>query len=201
MGRLTEYFGKGYSAGSNRNGDVVITGADDVVEKFSSIMMSDPNMERAVRKLIRKELQKARTATSKDIHSNLENDPRKTYKAVLHTVYKKVFGGNIKILSKRRRSSPSNYVKPRKLVQGQRGGNRRKVSERTKQLESYGSSDRGFILRFLNAGTDIRDTKYGNRGSITARHLFSRIAPWHMDTMANNVTEGLKQLINTKANG
>lgn len=198
MGRLTEFFGNGKSA---RGADVVVSGAEEEQRRFTSLMMKDPAMERAVRQIIRKALQKARNNTAKDIHAALKNDPRNAYKAVKHSAYKAVFGGSISILNKKKRGAPTNYIKPRKLAAGQRGGNRRKRSAETERRESYGNSDRGFILRFLNAGTDERQTRHGNRGSITARHLFSHIAPWHMDTVASDVEAGIKQLINYKANG
>lgn len=197
MGRLTEYFGKGGGKGA----DVVVTGAEEQQRRLASIMMKDPAMERAVRQLIRKALQKARNRTSKDIHGTLPDDPRNAYKAVKHSVFKAVFGGSVSILNKRKRGAPTTYVKPRRLSEGQRGGNRRRRSAETERRESYANSDRGFILRFLNAGTDERQTRYGNRGSIAAKHLFSHIAPWHMDTLASEVEAGIKQLINYKANG
>lgn len=52
-------------------------------------------------------------------------------------------------------------------------------SKRTNQVDSYYGSDRGFILRFLNAGTDPRyaGTRDGNmkhafRGRLTATDWF-----------------------------
>lgn len=52
-------------------------------------------------------------------------------------------------------------------------------SKRTNQVDSYYGSDRGFILRFLNAGTDTRyaGTRDGNmkhafRGRLTATDWF-----------------------------
>lgn len=197
MGRLTEYFG----GGRNRSGDVIVQGADEVVAALGRIITKDAGMERELRKIIRKALQKARNTTSRDIHGNMPRDPRGTYKAVRHVVYKSVFGGSINILNKRKRGAPTSYVKSRLLEPGQRGGNRIRQSERTKQLESYGNSDRGFVLRFLNAGTDTRTSRFGNRGSISTRSIFARVAPWHMDAAASQVADNIQELIIDEMNG
>lgn len=202
MGRLTEYFGgKGYTTSKNRNGDVEIIGADELLAKMASMMTKDPVMERAVRKLIKIALQKARNRVSKDIHGNLTNDPRKAYRAVKHSVFKAVFGGSVSILAKKRRGNPTSYVKPRKLQPGQRGGNRVRASEDTQRMESYGNSDRGFVLRFLNAGTDSRSTeRNANRGRISARGYFSSSAPRQLEAAANELADNLEKLIKMKIN-
>ena len=205
MGRLTEYFGTGrsrtsYIGSRPGNADVVVTGADEVVAKLNHIITKDAAMERELRKIIRKALQQARSKISKDIHGAIGNDPRKAYKAVRHSVYKAVFGGSVNILAKRKAGVPGSYAKPRTLAVGQRGGNRIVQSERTKKLESYQGSDRGFVLRFLNAGTDTRRSKYGNRGSIAPRSVFARIAPWHMQQAVDDVSAGIIEIINKEMN-
>lgn len=184
--------------------DIEIIGADELARLFDSLLTSDPDMDALVRKLIRKELREARNRTSREIAGYIENDPRKAAKAVKNTVYKKLFGGNISILSKRRASSTRVTLnKIRKVDQAppQRGGNRRKVSERTKQLESYYGSDRGFILRFLNAGTKARMTKYGNRGAITANNMFVNTAPRHLLLAVESIVQEIENYIAKEANG
>ena len=220
MGRLTEYiYGSSntrtsYISKTDSNGNVTITGAEENVEFLNSIMTKDARMERAIRKLIRGALSQARSNVSKDVRNYIKSDPRGAYKAVRHAVYKKVFGGNISILQKRSRGAATGYVKPTTNHTG-RGGNRWGRSKRTEQLESYGGADRGFILRFLNAGTVQRNitsytnrqgesqriSRLGNRGSISSTGLFSHTAPWQMDAAATLVSEAIEELIAMKANG
>lgn len=185
---------------ANRVSDVVVTGADEVITKLNHIITKDAGMERRLRTIIRKALQIARTATSKDIHAQLQDDPRQAYRAVLHSVYKSVFGGSVKILSKKRRGAPTTYQKPRTLDRSKPGGNRLHASFETTRRESYAGSDRGFVLRFLNAGTDERETRYGKRGSIAPRNLFARVAPWHMDTAVTQVATEIEEMVYQEMN-
>lgn len=185
---------------ANRVSDVVVTGADEVITKLNHIITKDAGMERRLRTIIRKALQKARTNTSKDIHAQLQDDPRQAYRAVLHSVYKSVFGGSVNILFKKKRGKPTSYVKPRTLDRSKPGGNRMRQSERTRQLDSYGGSDRGFVLRFLNAGTTDRQSRTGNRGSIAPRNLFARVAPWHMDTAVTQVATEIEEMVYQEMN-
>lgn len=202
MGRLSEYIngvsGKRSVYMDDRSGDVVVSGVNENIEMLNSIITKDASMERQLRSIISKALKKARSNVSKDAKAYLENDPRGAYKAVKHSVYKKLFGGNISILQKRRRSAPTTYVRPKADRTGKRGGNRVPASERTKQVNSYAGSDRGFVLRFINAGTTKRMTRLGNRGKIPASNWFSHVAPWQMDMAANIVSDAIEELIATK---
>lgn len=148
----------------------------EVRAKFEKLLSSDPDMRKKLRKIIGNVLRKARTDLSKDAKSSLPNDPRQAYRAVKHTVYRSIVGGNLSILSKRKASNIRVHVeKERKLKNGQRGGNRIKRSEQTERIDSYFGADRGFILRFINSGAGLknkRKSRYGNRGSINARNWF-----------------------------
>jgi hypothetical protein len=121
--------------------------------------------------------------------------------AVKHTVYKQLFGGNLSILQKRRAGAKHEYNPPRTLRTGQRGGNRRLRSERTKQLNSYYGADRGFVLRFLASGTVPRHTRYGNRGSIRQTNWFGHVAPFQMETAAKEVAEAINEYVTQVTNG
>ena len=111
-------------------------------------------------------------------------------------VYKKIFGGYVSILNKKKgQAAPVEYNKHRTLKPGQRGGNRRKVSERTKQLDNYFGSYRGFILLFLNTGTKKRTTRYGDRGSITAQNWFTREGFPSMQKAAENLSKMIDEEI------
>ena len=57
------------------------------------------------------------------------------------------------------------------------------------KLESYVGNERGFILRFINAGTVERETRYGSRGSIRARNWFGISSTFAMDTAARELEE------------
>jgi tRNA(Met) C34 N-acetyltransferase TmcA len=63
------------------------------------------------------------------------------------------------------------------------------------QLDSYEGTDRGFILRFLNAGTTDRETRFGNRGSLTARHWFGISSAFQVDAAASRVAEEIENLL------
>jgi hypothetical protein len=136
-------------------------------------------------------------------------------------VYEKILGGNINILTGKNAHGGGSYEPPRTLTPGQRGGNRRKRSERTKQIISYGPLDRGFILRFVNSGTKTRvigfrntqkgnrekydravrrisrgiKTSTGNRGSISARKWFMQSA----ESALGNAAQMIADLIEIEA--
>ena len=173
------------------------------MQELDKLMMSNHEMKRKVHKVLASVLQKARTQISKDSKSVLNSDPRQAYRAVKRTVYKRILGGAVSILNKRKASSTRVSVqKERKLQPGQRGGNRRKRSERTDQLDSYFGADRGFILRFVNAGTNDRQTKYGNRGRIPARNWFGTSSQKAMEAAAQQFCDLIDQEIrNINNNG
>jgi hypothetical protein len=157
-------------------------------------------MKRELQAIIRKAIADARKRVVSDARGILQNDPRQAYRAVRYSVYKQIFGGQMNILSPRTRGAGTNYVRPRKLDQNpnQRGGNRTKRNPRTIQIDSYQGKDRGFILRFINAGTVDRQTRYGNRGYLRARDWFGRISAWHMNTAANEVVKMVEEMLNAE---
>ena len=174
-----------------------IEGYDEQMKQLKRMMTDDPTFRRRINAVLSQVLKEARKVISEDATKVVKNDPRNAYKAVRSSVYKRILGGQVNILQKRKAGTPTNYRKPLKGLP-KRGGNRWGRSERTKQLEGYEGMDRGFILRFLNAGTadrgilsytDRTGTRHslesassqnikthaltGNRGSIRARNWFS----------------------------
>ena len=142
---------------------------------LESMLVSNPDTAANIRKLITQEIAKARAAISQSAKGAMASDPRQAYKAVRRSVYKSILGGQVNIFNPRggASSSGSSFAKARKLDNHphQRGGNRRKRSARTDQVDGYVGKDRGFILRFVNSGiSKPRQTRYGNRGSIAARN-------------------------------
>lgn len=183
------------------------------MDELDKLLMTNPSMKKLVHRILSKVLQAARTKTSKDSKSVLRNDPRQAYRAVKRTVYRRILGGAISILAKRRASNTRVEVKKdRKLRPGQRGGNRMVRGEKTKRLDSYFGSDRGFILRFVNAGTKQRlagligkkqkTMSFANRGSISARHWFASSSQRNMEAAAQQFCELIdKEIENINKNG
>ena len=184
------------------NGDIQVSGFIEKQRVFEHLLTTDPNFDLNTKAVIRKVLQEARKNLSRDAASYIENDPRKAARAIKHTVYKQIFGGNLSILNKRKASNgTSTYVPTRTLQPGQRGGNRRPRSQRTRQVDSYYGSDRGFILRFLNQGTVSRDTRYGNRGAIRRTDWFGHTAPFEMERAASELAAAINEYVKQQANG
>ena len=197
MGRLTEYLGAAGGGGEGPRVEINESVAEAQIRALARLLVNDPATRKDVKRVFSKEIRAARRRVSKDVKNNMDNDPREAYKAVKSAIYKRISGGNISDLSRRGGVRVMGiYRKYRKLDDNphQWGGNRRKVSDRTKQLDGYLGKDRGFILRFLDAGTTGRMTRYGNRGSIRGTGLFGRAATMQMDTAAGNIGEILEEM-------
>ena len=185
----------------------------NVADNLRAAMSTDPKMRKAIQHHIREALFEAR----RDVMAAFpaEHDPREARRAIRTSVYDKVLGGNINILTGKKAHGTNSYEPQRTLTPGQRGGNRRKRSERTKQVMSYAPLDRGFILRFVNSGTKTRvigfrntlkgnRTRYenrvyrinrgdkartGNRGAIAPRNWFMSSAESEMANAAANISK------------
>ena len=157
---------------------------------LEAMLVSNPDTAAAMRKLISAEVSKARAAVAQAASGALKNDPREAWKAVRRSVYKSILGGQVNILNQKGAASGSNGYRPaRKLDSNphQRGGNRRKRSANTDRIDGYVGKDRGFILRFVNIGTAERQTRYGRRGSITARNWFPNIGQRELEAAAERL--------------
>jgi hypothetical protein len=182
-------------------------------QNLRAAMSTDPKMRKVIQQHIREALFEAR----RDVMAAFpaEHDPREARRAIRTSVYDKVLGGNINILTGKKAHGTNSYEPQRTLTPGQRGGNRRKRSERTKQIMSYAPLDRGFILRFVNSGTKTRvigfrntlkgnRTRYenrvyrinrgdkartGNRGAIAPRNWFRQSSESALGTAAANIAE------------
>ena len=142
-------------------------------QNLRAAMSTDPKMRKVIQQHIREALFEARKQVMSDFPAG-NGDPRQSAKAIRTSVYEKVMGGNINILTGKKAHGTNSYEPPRTLATGQRGGNRRKRSLRTQQVMSYAPLDRGFILRFVNSGTKtrvigFRNTQKGNRDRYNAR--------------------------------
>ena len=160
---------------------------------LESMLVSNPDTAANIRKLITQEIAKARVAISQSAKGAMASDPRQAYKAVRRSVYKSILGGQVNIFNPRggASSSGSSFAKARKLDNHphQRGGNRRKRSARTDQVDGYVGKDRGFILRFVNSGiSKPRQTRYGNRGVIPARNWLATSGQRELEAAAERLS-------------
>ena len=186
----------------NKTPNMEVTGLDELSKKLDRLQAKDSQMEQRITKIIREAIKAARSMVTQDAKGAVGNDPRHAYKAVRSMVYKRILGGNISILQKRKAGSgKSGYEPPRTLRPGQRGGNRVPRSTRTQQMMDYEGSDRGFILRFLNSGTGQRTAGtrngrlHGNRGSIAARNWFPSSGQRAMNAAAQYIIDEIDRLI------
>lgn len=187
-------------------------GLDEQIKILKKMMSDDPYFRRRVNAVIRRVLSGARKKVMEHAKGEMDNDPRHAYKAVRMAVYKRILGGQINILATRRAGSPTAYQKPLKGLP-KRGGNRWGRSERTVQLEGYEGPDRGFILRFINAGASDRHihsytaqdrqkyalktkVKNGNRGNIAARNWFGSASKEELQYATNGMQKFIDQIIN-----
>lgn len=134
---------------------------------LQALMVKDGEMGKRLRELIFQELRRVRFAIAEGIGSKFKNgDPRGTAHSVKRYIAGKYLGGVVSIASYKTRASggTNSYEAPRRLVPGQRGGNRRLRSSRTQTMLSYGPQDRAFILNWLDAGTQPRYSGYGRNG-------------------------------------
>ena len=178
-------------------GTIEISGLEERIKKFGEASTKNPEMRRRINEVIRQTLARVRKSLQGQARSGLamQSDPRQAYKAVRYAVYRRIFGGQVNILQSRRASGMRLYQPPRTLTQGQVGGNRRQRSDRTTALMSYAGKDRGFVLRFLNQGTDTRTSFYGNRGSISARNWFSGASQKEMQAAAANLDKAINDIV------
>lgn len=133
-----------------------VEGLQELSKKMDAMLSKNQAMEKKIKSIINRALNKAEKNMEKYVGSNVfKSDPRHAAKAIRHTVYRRVLGGNINILPKKKRGGSTSYTPIRTLQSGQRGGNRRPRSERTARLEGYEGDDRAFILNFLNSGARV----------------------------------------------
>ncbi len=194
-------------------------------QNLRAAMSTDPKMRKVIQQHIREALFAARREVMAAFPA--ENDPRQSRRAIRTTVYEKILGGNINILTGKTAHGGGGYEPPRTLTPGQRGGNRRKRSERTKQIMAYGPMDRGFILRFVNSGTKTRVIGFrntvkanrsayekrvtrinrgekshtGNRGSIAPRNWFMHSAEGALGNAAQMIADLIEIEAAAIANG
>lgn len=155
---------------------------------LEAALSTSPKAQTVLRKIIRKYVMEARAQVVSGIHFK-NGDPRGAARAVRTAVYKKVLGANINIFNSRKAHGSNSYDPPRKLRQGQRGGNRIPRGRITDRMMNYAPQDRGMILRWQNDGTGGRESRYGNRGAIAARNFFRPLGDRAMGQMRDNLAK------------
>lgn len=198
-----------------KNGAITIDGLSEFESKLQKLKTDNPGFEKRLRGVIKKLLGKARANLRNEASRGLqmEEDPRHAYKAVRFAVYKRLFGGQVNILNSRRAGAESGYEPPRTLTPGQRGGNRR--VRKSRNLNIYEGTDRGFILRWLNNGmtkTSPRVIEFtqndrrkvdkwnkhpnsGNRAAIKARNWFRGASLKQLQAVAGDMQELIDKVI------
>ena len=191
------------------NGTIEVTGLEERIKKMGELSTKNPEMRKRINEVIRQTLAQVRKSLQGDARSglNMQSDPRNAYKAVRYAVYKRIFGGQVNILDAKGNATGEVFYEPPRHP-SRRGGNRikRPSGGRTEKLMSYSGSKRGFVLRFLNAGTqprynggrngetqEQRDAfilKHGGRsfrGAISARNWFGPRSQAEMEKAAQNL--------------
>lgn len=198
------------------NGTIEVTGLEERIKKFGELSTKNPEMRKRINEVIRQTLAKVRKSLQGDARSGLQmqSDPRNAYKAVRMAVYRRIFGGQVNILSPRNKKVMGRLYEPPRHP-SRVGGNRVKRSDRTTELMSYTGSMRGFILRFLNQGTQVRYAGFGrngrteeqrdkfmlrtgglgHRGSIAARNWFGPRSQAEMERAAHNIDKMIDDII------
>ena len=183
-----------------------IDGFVEARKELEQLMFKNPEMEKKVQAIIRKVLFEARRKIGAEARSKMKSDPRDAYKAVKTTVYRQILGGSVSILQKKKAGARG--AAP--------GGNRGRL-RRTEEIMSYQGSDRSFILRFIDQGTDARQTTHmnghpiqrvkkvpwhtyksgvvGGRGAIRPRNFFASSSKQAMDAAAEHLTQLIDELI------
>ena len=198
---------------------IEIKGLDERIKQFGEASTNNPMMRKRINEVIRATLAKVRKSLQNDAQSGLDmkSDPRKAHKAIRMAVYRKIFGGQVNILSPRRAGAMSLYEPPRKGTKDPkgRGGNRMKRSGRTTEMMSYQGGDRWMVLQWLNNGTRERysgsgrngrtQSQYdafeertggrGKRGSITARNWFGPRSTQELQAAAANIDKMIDDIV------
>jgi hypothetical protein len=174
----------------------IITGMEGYARKLDKLKTSDPELAKMLQDAIRQALKTVRNELSKNAKTGLqmESDPRQAVRAIRHSVYRRIFGGNVNILQ---------------------GGNRKKITSEDLGKRQYFGAERGYVLRFLNQGTRERVVGFrnnkanaaryeeylksgnrgGRRGHIDARNWFGGASEAELKKMSETLDEYINRVI------
>lgn len=166
--------------------------------RLEKLLTTDPVMEQYIQTAIGYVLEQARRDVVSKAASVMRTDPKGASRAVRRTLYKQILGGQLNILRKKR-AGHLGTVPPQEPRTG-RGGNRRARSADTERMMVYQGSDRGFILRFVNKGTEERATRYGNRGSILGTDFFGPAAKTAIEEAVPLLIQEFEKIVTEQSN-
>lgn len=132
---------------------MIVEGTIEMKAQLERLMKFDPSFEKRLQGVIDQALVAVRKGMVSDAKGKIPNDPRGAARAVRRSVYRQVLGGQVNILKKRKAGALMSED-----IVGVPNGKQywRRRGYKTGQMMRYKGSDRGFILRFANAGTDVR---------------------------------------------
>ena len=83
---------------------IEIRGIEERIRQFQNLATDNPVMGQRIREAIKATLRIVQKQLQSEARTGLDmkSDPRKAYKAVRMAVYRKIFGGQVNILSKRK---------------------------------------------------------------------------------------------------
>lgn len=116
--------------------------------RFEELLSTNPKMREDLEYAVDVILKDAREQATGELKKYFFDSAHETHRAIRRIVYKKVIGGELNILNVKRA-----------LRQGRVSPSRRGRTADTSRILSYTGIDRGFILRFVNDGTNERWTK------------------------------------------
>lgn len=148
-------------------------------------LMSTITDKREVKRFITQQISAVRKAVVQSFRSRVKNDPRKMYRAIQMSVYKKVLGGNVNIL-RPTRGEGKNAVQIKK---GGRSGKTRNraMNPNTARINSYWGRDRYFAIKMLQRGRGRR---------IAQKNIgFFDISGEKMQLAGRNITEYIQEQV------
>ena len=89
-----------------------MVGLQEQVAQLKRMMTNDPGFRKRVNAVIRRVLNEARQQIMNNAKGEMDSDPRHAYKAVRSAVYRRILGGQVNILQKRKAGKPGSYQKP-----------------------------------------------------------------------------------------
>ena len=172
------------------------------VKHIESMITDNPDLRKKLQDAIREDVWKARNSVVNNMSGIFANgDPAQARRAVRNIVYESVLGANLNILEMKKGTARWRVRQVERKVElnpKMRGGNRCKRSPNTIRMHGYEGKARGMILRWVNSGmtkTSERITKYGNRGSITARNFFEPLASAALEVVSQHLAQMIEEEI------
>ena len=169
------------------------------VKNIERMMTDNPEMRQRLQAIIKSDMLSARQAVVRNMSDVFDNgDPAQAKRAVRHVIYQAILGGNLNILNMQRGTASWRVRQvDRKGTSDPkgRGGNRLKRKFKTIRMHGYEGKARGMILRWVNKGTNDRETKYGNRGAISSRNFFEPLASAALNVVSQHLAQMIEEEI------